>query len=129
MSYLMHYGVKGQKWGVRRYQNEDGSLTLLGKQKYGVLEGLPKDEIEYIIKKDAKATSLHVLGSAATFGALSMAATKLISKHKGVKVNALPGAVIDAGAGAALGALTMKISKTNRLGKYKEKFEIQQSNK
>lgn len=31
---LMHYGVKGQKWGVRRYQNEDGSLTETGKKRY-----------------------------------------------------------------------------------------------
>lgn len=28
---LQHYGVKGQRWGVRRYQNEDGSLTAAGK--------------------------------------------------------------------------------------------------
>lgn len=30
---LYHYGVKGMKWGVRRYQNADGSLTDLGKRK------------------------------------------------------------------------------------------------
>lgn len=30
---LYHYGVKGMKWGVRRYQNKDGSLTKEGKQR------------------------------------------------------------------------------------------------
>ena len=35
-NYLAHHGVKGQKWGVRRYQNEDGSLTAEGRKKYGV---------------------------------------------------------------------------------------------
>lgn len=31
---LYHYGIKGQKWGVRRYQNDDGSLTPSGKKRY-----------------------------------------------------------------------------------------------
>lgn len=35
-SYLIHHGIKGQKWGVRRYQNEDGSLTDEGRARYGV---------------------------------------------------------------------------------------------
>ena len=34
--YLMHYGVKGQKHGVRRYQNDDGTLTAEGRDHYGV---------------------------------------------------------------------------------------------
>lgn len=33
---LEHHGIKGQKWGVRRFQNEDGSLTALGKKHAGV---------------------------------------------------------------------------------------------
>lgn len=37
--YLVHHGVKGQKWGVRRYQNTDGSLTAAGKRHYYVGEG------------------------------------------------------------------------------------------
>lgn len=32
--YLVHHGILGQKWGVRRYQNEDGSLTAAGKNRY-----------------------------------------------------------------------------------------------
>lgn len=32
--YLEHHGIKGQKWGVRRYQNEDGTLTTDGQIRY-----------------------------------------------------------------------------------------------
>lgn len=31
---LYHWGIKGQKWGVRRYRNEDGTLTEDGKKRY-----------------------------------------------------------------------------------------------
>ncbi len=31
---LMHWGIKGQKWGVRRFQNEDGTLTEEGRKRY-----------------------------------------------------------------------------------------------
>lgn len=33
MDELQHHGIKGQKWGVRRFQNADGSLTTAGKQR------------------------------------------------------------------------------------------------
>lgn len=34
MEYIYHHGIKGQKWGIRRYQNSDGSLTPAGKKRY-----------------------------------------------------------------------------------------------
>lgn len=36
MDELYHHGIKGQRWGVRRFQNEDGTLTAEGKKHYGV---------------------------------------------------------------------------------------------
>lgn len=33
MSYLVHHGIKGQKWGVRRFQNPDGTLTPAGRAR------------------------------------------------------------------------------------------------
>lgn len=31
---LIHHGIKGQRWGIRRFQNEDGTLTEAGKKRY-----------------------------------------------------------------------------------------------
>ena len=35
MNELQHHGIKGQKWGVRRFQNPDGSWTAAGRERYG----------------------------------------------------------------------------------------------
>lgn len=49
---LRHHGIIGQKWGVRRFQNPDGSLTAAGKKRYVTDDG--KHLTEAGQKKDAK---------------------------------------------------------------------------
>lgn len=48
-NYLCHYGILGQKWGIRRFQNEDGSYTPEGKDRYGKMSGLfrKKNELPF----------------------------------------------------------------------------------
>jgi len=47
---LEHHGIKGQKWGVRRYQNKDGSRTALGKKR----ESSPDTKEKEARKADVK---------------------------------------------------------------------------
>ena len=51
---LKHHGIKGQRWGVRRYQNADGSLTPLGKKKYGTKENFEKQMAAKNFRKQSK---------------------------------------------------------------------------
>lgn len=57
-AYLVHYGVKGMKWGVRRYQNKDGSLTPEGQKKYA--KALTK---EIKRSKNFVQTKKHIAGT------------------------------------------------------------------
>ena len=53
-NYLAHSGIKGQKWGVRRYQNEDGTLTEEGKQRYGYYDRADGTKDYKRLQKDAQ---------------------------------------------------------------------------
>lgn len=55
--YLCHHGVKGQKWGVRRYQNKDGSLTPAGKRHYYVGEGRIDSTMDVLRNRKTMGTS------------------------------------------------------------------------
>ena len=51
MEELYHHGVKGQRWGFRRYQNADGSLTPAGKKRYGTKANFEKVQKAKLVAK------------------------------------------------------------------------------
>lgn len=87
--YLMHFGISGMHWGVRRYQNYDRTLTEEGKKRYGA-EGsasanktkrdLNRIDRESTVSK-ARAETYHARSAASEY-----AAKKRLSKGKNGKI-------------------------------------------
>ena len=55
---LYHHGIKGQKWGIRRYQNPDGTLTALGRKRQGDYEKA-KEEARSKLLKSTDASEIY----------------------------------------------------------------------
>jgi len=80
---LYHHGIKGQKWGVRRFQNPDGSYTSAGKAHRDELigknqNGLSPEEKTARAKKIAAAAGAITLAAAAAYVAANPNARKVV---------------------------------------------------
>lgn len=69
-NYLYHHGIKGQKWGVRRYQNKDGSLTNAGQKRYGISGAIAKKVAAGVAIAGAAALTTYALANPRTRQAL-----------------------------------------------------------
>ena len=63
-TYLAHYGIRGQRWGIRRFQNEDGSLTQEGYVHYAQ-QNMKKAKVRNLDKwgKDPNHNVLYIIGT------------------------------------------------------------------
>lgn len=56
---VYHSGIKGMHWGIRRYQNPDGSLTAAGKKRYGTKANFEKVQRAKLVAKGKDPQSLR----------------------------------------------------------------------
>lgn len=114
-TYLMHHGTKGQKWGVRRYQNADGSLTPEGRKRYGINlsnTGGMSDNTKERIRKGAKIGAIAGTGVGAGVTGLTIGQMVSTAAAAGLALNPVNAALIGgvvvasyAASGALRGAL------------------------
>jgi hypothetical protein len=97
-SELYHHGVKGMKWGVRRYQNADGSLTAKGKKRYS-------KEKAYQGKMNIKQTEAYARERIKTRGARQALADEYDTYEKAVRRPAQTAGTIGAVSGGVAGGI------------------------
>ncbi|MBP5726210.1 MAG: hypothetical protein J6Y48_03965 [Clostridia bacterium] len=100
-NYLAHYGIKGQRWGLRRFQNPDGTLTPEGLKRYGSLEnfnrqqgivGTQKRRLPIGTKSETREPQKHPVGTKTLTDEQKRARTKkIVAISAGVAVAAIAG--------------------------------------
>ena len=108
---LSHHGILGMKWGVRRYQNPDGSLTEAGKKRYSESSSTYQDRADKARQQSKKALKVMAAGYVASVPA------SLITAGMAASAAALTPAVIGGLAVTTLLAGTGDVARYVAIGK------------
>lgn len=83
--YLEHHGIKGMKWGIRRYQNKDGSLTPEGRKRYS--DDSKKSTQDNTPGKNTILTKRNIaIGAAIAVGVLAAIGGMYVYKKSNIKI-------------------------------------------
>lgn len=103
---LVHHGIKGQKWGVRRYQNENGTLTAAGRKHYGMSEGGSRRMSR---KYNREIKKLNKLRDRSDINTQQQKAARYDKRAKtGLKIARVGAAIAGAGAAAEYGGASLR---------------------
>ena len=122
---LYHYGVKGQKWGIRRYQNPDGSLTDEGLIRYGVdpKTGKLSDEGKKLLEQDIddqRKRKVNILGSLGIGASIASAVAAGAGLAEGIiSTNMAIGTISSAAVNAGISAVTLLLNNKQKESKQK----------
>lgn len=121
-TYLVHHGIKGQRWGVRRYQNEDGSLTPLGKKKYDVNEdGTVNVKSKFRRNENVKGVLKTALGATIATKSAAKAIKQINDKRKNPNQKISTMSIMTRVAGLTLGAVVIGSGVKNFIESYSNK--------
>jgi len=118
--YLMHHGVKGMRWGVRNYQNPDGSLTAEGKARYGTVEKYNKamatrQKIGKVAKGIGIASAASLAAGAAIGGGIVAYQNRDKIRNAALKA---PQKALNSGNVAKASKLASRVYNKEQLGKF-----------
>lgn len=113
-TYLTHHGIRGQKWGVRRYENPDGTLTEAGKRRYAENYDSKQRRRDMAVYggRGVKRINKRMLEGESISGARSYEASRIASARKSARIAGQIGSTAGAIGGGIGGYFATKYLRT-----------------